>query len=131
MADLKRDCIKYVRDLAKSAYVKENECRICGSTTDLQFHHMNTLTLLWERWTKNNKVIINNVEDINYHREQFKGEHYKEIYTDTVTLCKDCHMNKLHKVYGKTPSLATAEKQKRWIEKQRIKYQNKIKSEKV
>ncbi len=121
MAELKRDEIKYIRDLAKSAYTKEESCKICNSTTELQFHHYYTMTLLWYKWKKANKVLINDVDDINYHREQFKGEHYKEIYSDTVTLCKNCHMGKLHKIYGKAPALSTAEKQKRWVEIQRIK----------
>lgn len=122
MVELKRDEIKYIRDFAKSTYTKGDECRICSSTTELQFHHFSSLSLLWAKWKKANKILIENVEDIKYHREQFKGEHYKEIYSDTVTLCKNCHMNKLHKVYSKAPSLATAEKQKRWVEKQRLKY---------
>ena len=125
MADLKRDEIKYVRDLAKSAYTKDTECRICLTSEELQFHHFYTMTLLWARWKKKEKIQIDSVEDIMSAREDFKGYHVKEIYQDTVTLCKNCHMNKLHRIYGKTPSLATAEKQKRWVEKQRIKLQEK------
>jgi hypothetical protein len=34
-------------------------------------------------------------------------------------------MERLHKIYGKSPSLATAEKQKRWVELQREKEYNK------
>ena len=125
MADLKRDEIKYVRDLSKSAYTKDTECRICSRTEELQFHHYYTMTLLWEKWKRKEKIQIDSVEDIMAAREDFKGYHIKEIYQDTVTLCKDCHMNKLHRLYGKTPPLATAEKQKRWVEKQRDKYLNK------
>jgi len=119
--DLKRDEIKYVRDLAKSAYQKDKECFICGKTEELQFHHYYSMTLLWDKWKKLNKVVINSVDDILIERENFKGEHYKEIYSDTVTLCKFHHMDRLHKLYGKVPPLGTAEKQKRWCEKQRIK----------
>ena len=124
---LKRDEIKYVRDIAKSAYAKDNECYICSSKSQLEFHHYYTLTLLWAKWKKKNKVLINSVEDINYHRDQFKGEHSKEIYSDTVTLCKTCHKDKLHKIYGKAPALGTAEKQKLWVEKQRKKHEEKTK----
>ena len=46
---------------------------------------------------------------------------YKELYEDTVTLCHSHHM-KLHSIYGKRPKLIHAEKQKRWVEKQRDKY---------
>jgi hypothetical protein len=65
------------------------------------------------------------VEDIEIYREHFKIFHRKEIYDDTVTLCKFHHMERLHKIYGKTPTLATAEKQRRWCEKQRIKWKEK------
>lgn len=125
MADLKRDEIKYVRDLAKSSYTKDTECRICGVTSDLQFHHFYSMTLLWEKWKKKEGIVIHDTDDIMKAREDFKAYHIKEIYQDTVTLCKSCHMDKLHRIYGKVPSLATAEKQKRWVEKQRLKY-NKI-----
>ena len=122
MSDLKRDEIKYVRDLAKSAYKKDTECYICGTKENLQFHHFYSMTLLWEKWKKDYNIEINTVEDILASREDFKGYHFKEIYADTITLCKFHHMDRLHKVYGKVPKLATAEKQKRWCEKQRIKY---------
>lgn len=125
MSQLKRDEIKYIRDISKASYEKTNECRICGSTTDLEFHHYYTLTLLWNKWKKDNKILIESLDDIMYQREQFKGEHYKEIYSSTVTLCKKCHKDKLHRIYGKAPSLATAEKQRNWVEKQRVKYNEK------
>lgn len=126
MAELKRDEIKYIRDISKSAYRKDSECRICGSTEELQFHHFYSMTLLWNKWKRDNKVIITCIDDILKYREQFKQDCYTHIYEDTVTLCKFHHMEKLHKVYGKVPTLATAEKQKRWIEKQRQKHIDKI-----
>lgn len=123
--DLKRDEIKYVRDLSKSAYAKDKECFICGVAVELQFHHFYSMTLLWEQWKKKNKIVIECVDDILIERENFKGDHYKEIYADTVTLCKFHHMERLHKLYGKVPTLVTAEKQKRWCDRERIKYQEK------
>ena len=125
MSDLKRDEIKYIRDISKSAYKKDKECYICGTAEELQFHHFYSMTALWERWKKNNNITIENVEDILDYREHFKIFHRKEIYDDTVTLCKFHHMERLHKIYGKTPTLATAEKQRRWCEKQRIKHEEK------
>jgi hypothetical protein len=83
------------------------------------------MTPLWEKWKKQNSIIINSVEDILEQREHFKEQHLREIYEETVTLCKFHHMEKLHKVYGKVPALATAMKQKRWCEKQRLKYEDK------
>jgi len=125
MSDLKRDEVKYIRDISKSAYKKDTECFICGVTDDLQFHHFYSITALWNKWKRNNKVIIKDVDDILTHREDFRDEHHNEIYNETVTLCKACHMNKLHKIYGKTPTLATALKQKRWCSKQKEKRLNK------
>lgn len=124
--DLKRDEIKYVRDLAKSSYQKDKQCFICDSEAELQFHHFYSMTLLWNKWKKDQNIQINSVDDILVERENFKGYHYKEIYAETVTLCKFHHMERLHKIYGKVPALGTAEKQKRWCEKQRIKHQEKL-----
>lgn len=121
MTDLKRDEIKYIRDLAKSSYKKDKECYICGSVENLQFHHFYSMTELWNKFKKKAKVIINNEEDILDWREAFKSAHHTEIYEETVTLCKYDHMDRLHKIYGKSPSLATAKKQKRWTNIQREK----------
>lgn len=121
MSDLKRDEIKYIRDLAKSSYKKDSECYICGTTENLQFHHFYSMTALWNKFKLKAKITIKSVQDILDYREQFKATHHKEIYEETVTLCKYHHMERLHKIYGKSPSLATAEKQKKWVEIQREK----------
>ena len=64
MSDLKRDEIKYIRDISKSAYAKEELCFICGAQDNLQFHHFYSMTALWEKWKKKNDIVISNVEDI-------------------------------------------------------------------
>ena len=128
MSDLKRDEIKYIRDISKAAYKKEETCYICGTTEELQFHHFYSMTPLWEKWKKDNNIVIENVEDILDYREHFKAYHSKEIYEETVTLCKFHHMERLHKIYGKVPLLSTAMKQKRWCERQRIKFEEKQKN---
>jgi len=119
-----RDEIKYVRDISKSAYKREDSCYICDATEDLQFHHFFTMTLLWNKWKKDNKIVIKNVDDILEHRETFKEEFHDEIYNKTITLCKICHMGRLHKIYGKTPAISTADKQERWCSKQKLKHNN-------
>lgn len=121
MSDLKRDEIKYIRDFCKSAYKKDTKCYICDTEDKLELHHYYTLTLLWEKWKKENNVVINNTVDIYKYRELFKEAHYKEIYEYVVTLCKFHHKDKLHKIYGKAPTLITAEKQMRWVDKQKDK----------
>jgi hypothetical protein len=120
MAELKRDRVKYIRDRAKSAYVKDTECFICGDTEKLDFHHFNSVTELLERWIKQKNLTINSAEDMMDMRDEFIEFHHKEIYDDTVTLCHRHHL-KLHSIYGKRPTLATAQKQERWVDKRREK----------
>ena len=119
--NLKRDLVKYVRDKAKSQYKKTSSCYICGSNTDLDFHHYYGLTELLETWIKQNKIIINSEQDILDLRESFIDENREEVYEYTTTLCHTHHL-RLHSIYGKRPKLITAQKQKRWVEKQREKY---------
>jgi len=125
MTDLIRDEIKYVRDGAKAAYAKAAHCYICGTTEELQFHHFYSVTQLWNKWKKENSIDITCVDDIMGIRDTFIEEHHDEIYNQTVTLCSSCHNNKLHRIYGKSPPLFTAMKQKRWTEKQKIKFEEK------
>lgn len=114
--------IKWVRDKAKSRYEKGTACEICDSTQELDFHHYYTLTPLFEKWCKVNKISISTDDEVVNVRDQFIAEHDKELYHDTVTLCHTHHMQ-LHSVYGKDPSLATADKQKRWVVIQREKHE--------
>lgn len=118
--DLKRLEVKYVRDRAKARYPKGDECRICGTTDNLEFHHFASLTLLWERWKKQNGITINSVEDIEFYRDTFIAEHEKELYQDAVTLCLTHHQG-LHSIYGAKPMLHTASKQANWVNIQRKK----------
>ena len=118
--DLQRDAVKYIRDRAKAAYVKDSKCFICESQYNLDFHHFHSLAFLWNKWIKKNKVVINNVDDINEYREVFISEHMQELYNDTITLCHEHHI-KLHSIYGKAPK-GSAAKQARWCQKQREKH---------
>jgi len=120
MSELKRDKIKYIRDRAKSAYVKDEECYICGGKEDLDFHHFFSVTALLDKWIKERNLSINTAEDMMEMRDEFIEAHYDEIYNQTVTLCHKHHL-KLHSIYGKKPTLVTGPKQKGWVEKRRIK----------
>ena len=117
----KRDLVKYVRDKAKSQYQKGSECYICGNTESLDFHHFYGLTELLETWLSIKNIIIEDEQDILDIREQFIGENLDKVYDKTVTLCHLHHL-RLHSIYGKRPKLFTAEKQARWVEKQRDKH---------
>lgn len=121
MSDLKRLEVKYVRDGAKSAYEKDEECYICGSDKELQLHHFSSVTLLWNNWKKANNIVIESAEDIYAVRDDFIEDHHNEIYNETITLCSYHHMERLHKIYGKAPLLFTAKKQKRWCDIRREK----------
>ena len=118
---MKRDPIKFVRDRAKGRYNKGTECFICGSKEKLDFHHFYTLTPLFNKWLRANKITINTDEDVLEVRDRFIAEHMDELYIHTITLCHDHHL-KLHSLYGKDPPLTTAMKQKRWTEIQREKH---------
>lgn len=118
--DNKRLAVKWVRDKAKSHYNKDSNCRACDTTEELQFHHFNSVTQLWNIWLKKYKIVANSDEEVKAVRDRFIEEHQYELYEATVTLCKSCH-DRLHKVYGLKPKLFTASKQKRWVEKQRTK----------
>ena len=117
----KRDPIKFVRDKAKAKYKKDDKCYICGSTITLDFHHFYSLTPLFNKWLKDNKIEINTDEDVIAIRDKFIQEHLKELYEEARTLCHKHHLQ-LHSIYGKYPPLITAQKQKRWVEIQREKH---------
>ena len=116
--DLKRDIVKYIRDKAKNKYEKGSECRICGEKVKLDFHHFYTLAPLIHDYVAKNKLDPKNVLSF---REDFIAEHQAELYEHTVTLCNAHHLQ-LHSIYGRNPSLGTANKQKNWVEIQREKH---------
>ena len=122
--EMKRDRIKYIRDRAKSKYNKGSECRICGDTRQLDFHHYYSLSPLLAKWLKEKERVrpehYTN-EYIVIWRDEFIEDMSKELYDDTVTLCHSHHLL-LHSLYGRNPSLGTATKQMNWVEIQREKH---------
>lgn len=120
MSNLKRIPIKYVRDRAKSRYVKDSHCYVCRDDEQLDFHHLYTVDVLFVNWLKTNKITINNVEDIIAVRDDFIDSHVYELFEYAKTLCKGCH-KKLHSIFGQRPALSTAKKQERWLKKQKDK----------
>jgi len=118
--NLKRIPIKYLRDRAKSRYIKAPNCYVCGVDGSLDFHHLYTVDVLFDNWLKKNKFVINTVEDILAVRDDFIDQHEYEMFEYARTLCKKCH-KRLHTVYSQRPALSTAEKQERWLDKQRAK----------
>jgi hypothetical protein len=114
----KRIPVKWIRDKAKSAYVKDEKCFICGTTHELELHHTHSITQLFQKWCSDNGYNINSDDEILDVRDDFIEIFHKEIYEEVYTLCLK-HHQKLHSVYGKAPALSTAEKQATWIHKQK------------
>jgi hypothetical protein len=118
-----RISIKWVRDKAKAAYQKKSNCYICDTTEDLELHHLHSLTILLNTWAARKKYDLSTDEAVLAHRDEFIAEHKVEIYDLVYTLCNKHHVM-LHGVYGKAPPPDSADKQKRWIEKQKAKFQD-------
>lgn len=116
----KRVAIKWVRDKAKSAYEKQSTCYICGTTHELELHHLHSINGLLESWAKLNKLDISTDQAVLAIRDRFIEEHHAEIYELVYTLCNKHHVQ-LHGIYGKSPMPSSVPKQKHWIELQREK----------
>ena len=112
--------VKWVRDRAKAAYDKKDHCYICNTSQELELHHTHSITLLLNAWAERKSYDISTDEGILAVRDEFISDYRKEIYDDVYTLCNKHHI-KLHGVYGKAPSLASAPKQNNWIEIQKSK----------
>jgi hypothetical protein len=65
------------------------------------------------------------MDDVLEHRHLFYAEYKYELTEFVVTLCKS-HHKALHKVYGVEPQLSTAEKQVRWVERNKAKHNAKM-----
>lgn len=120
--NLNRDEIKLIRDRVKSKYNKGTKCEICDSEEKLEFHHYYSMTALWDKWKKENNITIHDKDEMLEEGGKFIENHIQYIYNETVTLCHFHHAERLHKIYGKSPALFTAKKQKRWVGIQRKKF---------
>lgn len=120
ISDLKRIEVKYIRDGIKSQYPAKEFCLVCDEVEDLEFHHYHSVDLLWEKWKKENDVVVNSAEEIMAVRNFFYKDHHFELVNDGACLC-NTHHKLLHKIYGVKPLLVTAPKQRRWVQKQREK----------
>lgn len=118
--DNKRIAVKHIRDKAKAAYQKEETCYICGSSEDLELHHLHSITVLLNTWAEKKSYDISTDEGVLAIRDEFIEEHHTELYDMVYTLCNKHHV-KLHGVYGKAPSPSSVDKQRRWIDLQKAK----------
>ena len=81
-----RIAVKWVRDKAKAAYVKQGSCYICGGTSDLELHHLHSITNLLYAWADSLGYDISTDEGILAVRDEFISEHYAELYELVYTL---------------------------------------------
>ncbi len=149
--DLKRIPLKYCRDKAKTMYAyrlkdSDSRCEICtienSKENPLEAHHYHTMSSMYAQWIKDTgESIPEDVDTIMEQRDRFIEDYRDQITnpSEIAILCRACHTNSsgavkyrnekldikfakaLHSVYGKTPSLASAPKQKRWVDKMRSK----------
>ena len=117
----KRIPVKWVRDRAKAAYEKKTECCVCGSSADLELHHLHSVTILLDKWSEAKGYDISTDAGILAVRDEFIDEHRVELYDQVYTLCNRHHVA-LHSVYGKAPRPGSEPKQAHWIETQRAKH---------
>jgi hypothetical protein len=110
----KRTATKHIRDGIKSNYTKGTECAICGTEEDLEMHHYHTVSLLLDKYCREQGISLVTDEDAISMRDDFYKAHWNELVEDMVTLCSAHHIQ-LHSVYGKQPSLSTVVKQRHWV----------------
>lgn len=112
--------VKWIRDKAKAAYEKKEYCYVCNTTTDLELHHLHSITILLNSWADRKNYDISTDSGILAVRDEFIAEHRVELYDLVYTLCNKHHVA-LHGVYGKAPAPGSEDRQKNWIEKQKAK----------
>lgn len=116
--------VKWVRDRAKAAYVKQDACCICGTSVDLELHHFNSITILLENWAVAKSYDISTDDGILAVRDEFIAEHQFELYDQVRTLCNKHHVA-LHRIFGKAPPPNSCDKQERWVGIQKDKFEGK------
>lgn len=116
----KRIAVKHIRDKAKAAYEKKGYCYVCGTSEDLELHHLHSITILLNTWASKKSYDITTDEGVLAVRDEFISEHHEELYDLVYTLCNRDHV-RLHGVYGKAPSPNSIDKQKRWLDIQKAK----------
>jgi 5-methylcytosine-specific restriction endonuclease McrA len=114
---------KYVRAKAKTEYhkFKKDRCWVCGSTKQLELHHVYPLSQLIRDYLQE-KGINKPVNDPNL-REQIFKDCGDKIFSEKnlITLCKIHHSN-IHRLYGQTYPGKLAPKVQTYLMKQKEKF---------
>lgn len=118
----KRPQVKWVRDGMKSNYKEREPCFICGSTQNIELHHIYSVSELWNTWLREKRIEITCDDDVISNRKQFEADNEQFLNNDNLySLCKQHHL-RLHQIYGKSYSNYMGERVRTWIYKQREKY---------
>jgi len=121
--NLKREPVKYIRDLIKREYIKDTKCYICGSTESLELHHLYSLSQLFNNWLEEHKIrSIETVEEIKKLRIKFQQDNKENLANkNLLTLCST-HHSRLHTIYGQRYDNFMVPKIKKWVNLQREKF---------
>jgi hypothetical protein len=123
MTALKRLPIKYIRDYIKKDYKLRDCCYICGSESNLELHHLYSVSELFNNWCAANKILhIDSEEPILDLRIVFATDCADSLsHNNLYTLCS-LHHKRLHNLYGQRYSNNMANKVKNWLEIQKEKH---------
>ena len=123
MSELKREPVKYIRDILKKDYTIKTECYICGKTSTLESHHLYTVSFLFNTWCSEKRIPkIETEAEILAIRQIFIDENIDKLSPDNLfTLCS-AHHKQLHNIYGQIYSNSLVPKIKNWLEVQKKKY---------
>lgn len=123
MTELKRNPIKYVRDFIKRDYKLRDCCYVCGTTDDLELHHLYSVSELFNAWCDAQGIsYITQEEQILDYRVRFAADCAEKLSTENlITLC-GAHHKRLHNVYGQRYANSLAPKIRNWLEIQKGKY---------
>ena len=137
-ANLKQPETKYIRDRLKGEYRKYAQdigmCEICGetnidddiikdgraSTGSLRVVFAYSLILLWNKFKKDNGIVIQNEDQMKAAADEFI-EAEREKLSIYWVMC-DTHYKKVVSIYGKTMKLFYSPKLIRWVGIQQEKF---------
>ena len=112
--------VKMVRDKTRVKLESSGICYVSGVTEGVEIHHMHTLSALVNKYLTVNDIDLNKCDKVKV-RQDFIDSHQEEIQ-DQVVLHKDIH-KKLHIIFGLKYPEHLVPKVRRWLEKQKAKYE--------
>lgn len=122
MSGLNKNAVKIVREYIKKDYKARDCCYICGATSNLELHHLYSLSETWNKWLeKQNIRHLQSDEHVKELRVVFAQECEEQLSNKhLITLC-GTHHKRLHNIYGQRYANYLVPKVKNWIEIQREK----------